>query len=191
MAKAQLKCPGCQSTVDIGDVECKVCGLNLKSGEALETRVRKAKGKAIHPEHFGGRLYLGVVLAFGLAVFGGYMFQTQAVDVSFVERQDLYWYAVDELQRIGDLVTAGQREAAQGNVEAAQKDYQNARKRADALINWLGRTVDLIRPEDLYGKEAPGSMWNPEPSYHKRTAIVVLGILKAKAEYVRDHIPAA
>ena len=53
MAKVVLQCPSCGKEVELGEIECKYCGVNLKSGEAYESKVKKGKSKDKHPEHFG------------------------------------------------------------------------------------------------------------------------------------------
>ncbi len=193
MAKAQLQCPACGSKVQLGDIECKVCGVNLKSGESFETRAKKAKGKAVHPEHFAGRIYVGVVVAFGMFVFAGVMYQTQMVAKSFKERPDLYQGPVQEIQKIEDLITEGNVEQAAGNVKAAQEDYTAARESAQKLIEALRLQVDSIKPEEPYATEqrSPYDYGNKEPRYNRTMARRLLSDLRAKAEKLLDRIPTA
>ncbi len=194
MAKAQLQCPACGSKVLLGDIECKVCGVNLKSGESFEARAKKAKGKAVHPEHFAGRIYLGVVLAFGMFVFAGVMYQTQMVMKSFKERPDLYQAPVLELQKIEDLITEGDNEQAAGNAKAAQEDYTAARESAQKLIDGLQKQVDSIQPEEPYAATArpnPYQYGTNEPKYNRTMARRLLSDLQAKAEKLLDRIPTA
>lgn len=191
MAKAKLQCPSCGSKVELGDVECKVCGVNLKSGEAYETRMKQARGKAIHPEHFGGRIAVGVVLAFGLFVFAGLMYQTQMVTRALTERPDLYQYPVSKLQQIDDLIAMGAKAEADGNVQQAQQHYAAATKAADTLIGELTRVDNDIKPEELYSVSTGTrrSAYRKEPEYHKRLAKRMLRDLRAKAESLKDRIP--
>jgi len=193
MAKAQLQCPACGSKVQLGDIECKICGVNLKSGESFEARAKKAKGKAVHPEHFSGRIYVGVVVAFGMVVFAGLMYQTKVVEKSFAERMDLYQYPVQQLQDIQDLVTVARQEAVSGNSKAAAEDYATAKQRAQTLIEWLTTQADRIKPEEPYAKEVrdPYSYGSSEPKYNRTVAKRLLNDLKAKAENELNSIPTA
>jgi uncharacterized membrane protein YvbJ len=191
MAKPQLQCPACGSKVELGDIECKVCGVNLKSGESFEARAKKAKGKAVHPEHFTGRIYVGVAVAFGMVVFAGLMYQTKVVEKSFAERPDLYQYPVQQLQEVQDLVTVARQEAASGNAKAAAEDYRTATQRAQTLIEWLTTQADRIKPEQPYERQTydPYTPGSNQPKYNRTVARRVLNDLKAKAERELSSIP--
>jgi uncharacterized membrane protein YvbJ len=191
MAKAQLQCPACGSKVQLDDIECKICGINLKSGESFEVKAKKARGKAVHPEHFSGRIYVGVVVAFGMVVFAGLMYQTQVVEKSLAERPDLYQGAVEEFQGIEDLLARGGQEAASGDAKAAAEDYRNARERTQKLRDGLKATADAIRPEEPYAKDdrSPYVYGSQEPKYNRTVAKRVLYDLAAKAENELNRIP--
>ena len=83
MAEVEVECPSCGGMTKLGEVICPQCGVNLKSGEAFEARVKKARGKAVHPEHFSVGIYALVLVAFGACTFAGYMYQ-RAVAKSIV-----------------------------------------------------------------------------------------------------------
>ena len=191
MAKAQLQCPACGSRIQLGDIECKVCGVNLKSGESFAARAKKAKGKAVHPEHFAGRLYFGVVIAFGLFVFAGLMYQTQMVERSFKERPDLYQGPVQQIQQIQDLITEGDQEQAAGNAKAAQEHYTDARDTAKKLMDALDTQVNSIKPEEPYAPEqqSPYAYGSAQPKYNRTMARRLLSDLRAKAENQLNRIP--
>jgi hypothetical protein len=191
MAKVKLKCPSCGSEVELGDIVCKTCGVNLKSGESFETRAKQVRGKAIHPEHFSARIYVGVVLAFGLAIFSGLMYQTQMVNKAFRERPDLYQYPVTRLQDIDDLIAMAQKELTEGKAQDAQEHYAAAAKLANELVAALTSADEGIKPEELYSVGVSSHYnYNREPPYNKRLAKRVLRDLKAKAEAERGRIPA-
>lgn len=195
MGKVLMQCPSCGGQVELGDIECSQCGVNLKSGESYETRVKQAKGKAIHPEHFTGRIYVGLVFVFGLCVFAGYMYQ-RVVEATITETSkeglNLFQYPVWKMQEIDDLVAAGDQEAKEGNAAAARESYGEARKRMQELIQWLGQEADAIKPKQPFALSDDDSRrrrWRPEPEYNKRVAKRLLKNLKAKAEHRLKQMP--
>jgi len=191
MAKAQLECPSCGSKVELGDITCKICGVNLKSGESFETRVRQARGKAVHPEHFTGRIYISVVMAFGLVVFSGLMYQI-IVEKTITQVPELFRYPVEKLEEIRGLVARGEAEAAQGHQEEAQQVYRLARQRTEELIQWLTAEADAIVVETPFREEGPKRhSYRQEKEYNKPVAKRLLKDLRAKAQVELDRIPAA
>lgn len=188
MAEVTLKCPSCEKDVTLGDIECPHCGMNLKSGEAFETRVKKAKGKEKHPEHFGRGIYFGVVVAFSLVIFAGFMYQG-LVEETIQQKRELFEYAVLKLQEIDDLVVAGKHEWAQGNPAAAQGKYDEAREATQELITWIDGEAARIKPEQPYAKKHTESWRRLEPEYNRRVAKRLLYNLKAKAQYTLEQIP--
>jgi hypothetical protein len=205
MAKAQLECPSCGSKVELGDITCKVCGVNLKSGESFETRVRQARGTAVHPEHFTGRIYISVVMAFGLVVFSGLMYQI-IVEKTISQVPELFRYPVEKLEEIRGLVARadteaaeghkllakGDTEAAQGHQEEAQQVYRLARQRTEELIQWLTSEADAIVVETPFRAEGPKRhSYRQEKEYNKPVAKRLLKDLRAKAQVELDRIPAA
>jgi len=191
MAKAQLECPSCGSKVELGDITCKICGVNLKSGESFETRVRQARGKAVHPEHFTGRIYISVVMAFGLVVFSGLMYQI-IVEKTITQVPELFRYPVEKLEEIRGLVARGDTEEAQGHQEEAQQVYRLARQRTEELIQWLTAEADAIVVETPFREEGPKRhSYRQEKEYNKPVAKRLLKDLRAKAQVELDRIPAA
>lgn len=194
MAKVRLQCPSCGSEVELGDIECKNCGVNLKSGETYETRVKQAKGKATHPEQFAGRVYMGVTVAFALCAFAGLMYQ-RAVEKTIKDRPDLFKYPVLKLEEIDGLVAMGSSARDTGDADVALQRFKRARKETEDLISWLVAHDKGIKLEQLYSSESalqapPGSRRKPEePEYNKRLAKRILQNLKAKAEHKLNEIP--
>ncbi len=191
MGKVILKCPSCGKDVELGDIECKHCGVNLKSGEAFESRVKKAKGKDKHPEHFGGGLLLGVTLGFAAFVFSGYMYQG-AVEKTFAQKPDLFKYPVQRMREIGDMILAGDALGAKGESKLARAKYEEARDATTELMKWLQTTADQVKPEQPYKKEHESIYGRPqEPNYNKRVAKRQLTNLKVKAQDMLETIPSA
>jgi len=191
MGKVTLKCPSCGGDVQLGDVECPHCGVNLKSGESFETRVKKARGKARHPEHFGRGLYVSVILAFGLITFAGFMYQ-RLVEKTLVARWDTFQYAVLKMQEIEDTVAVADRLRAQGHAGEAQKKYEEARQAANELISWLAAEAEKIKPREPYsGQQKRSWRGGTGPEYNRRVAKSQLNNLKRKAEALLESIPAA
>jgi len=84
MADKDIKCPACGKAVQLGDITCAHCGVNLKSGESYESQVRRARGKARHPEHFADTILVGCVIAFALLLFASYMYQRRIEKVLYL-----------------------------------------------------------------------------------------------------------
>jgi hypothetical protein len=190
MAKVELQCPSCGGQVALGDIECVHCGVNLKSGEAFESRVKQAKGRGFHPEHFAGGLYIGVVTAFVLVMFAGWMYQ-KAVHKTMQQRPALFSYPVLRMEELDDIVATGHVAAAEGQPNVADYHYLQARKHMEALIVWIEKEDQRIKPKDPYAPETSGRHGTrAERKYNKRRAKKVLKSLKAKAEFKLRQIPA-
>jgi hypothetical protein len=176
MAKVMLKCPNCGQQVELGDIECKHCGLNLKSGESYESQVKKAKGKAEHPEHFSSPVFVGAALAFSLFLFAGYMYQRR-METAVRDRPDLLVPAIEEFQQIDDLVHA--------------KEYVQAQQRTQALIASLDKRAASIDVPEPYAKEDTSPWRRPQAKYNRAAVRRLLLTLKAKAERKLTEIPTA
>ncbi|MHC4593158.1 MAG: hypothetical protein ACYS8L_10770 [Planctomycetota bacterium] len=189
MAKVELQCPSCGGLVELGDVECVHCGVNLRSGESYETRVRQARGKGLHPEHFAPGLYMGAAIAFALAVFAGWMYQ-RAVQKTIQDKPGFFRYPVLRIQELDDLVAAGHIAAAKGKPNEADYHYNRARKGMEELIHWIDAEDARIRVKDPYSPETPDRhTWRVEKKYNKRGAKRLLKNLRAKAEFKLSQIP--
>ena len=189
--EVKLQCPSCHGEVSLGEVECPHCGVNLKSGESYEARVEQAKGKSMHPEHFGGRICLAVAFALTLVLFAGFMWE-RAVQKVFAAKPDLFKYPVLKLQEIDDMIARGYREQARGEDTVARKTFVDARRETEELITWIDEKDESIKPDVPYAKEPTrrGSRWRTETKYNRRLAKRVLKNLKAKAESRLKRMPA-
>lgn len=192
MAEGQINCPSCGTAVGLGDIECPTCGMNLKSGEAYETRVKHAKGKDVHPEHFTGPIYIGVIVAAALILFAGLKWQENC-EKSMGEQQELFDYAVVQMQAVDDLVARGELALEEGDAESARQSFEEARATAQALATWLQETADLIKPDEteiLTGQpRRPQHFGRQEKEYDKKTVKRLLVALQKKAERKLEEIP--
>ncbi len=189
MAKVQMQCPSCGGEVELGDIECRHCGTNLKSGESFAARVKQAKGKASHPELFSGRIYLGVTIAFVLVVFAGYMYQ-RGVEKTIRQVPELFEYPVLKMQEIRDIRAMGDSAGAAGKQKLADYHYGQARMRAEQLIAWIETEDRHIKLDSLYAPEKKRPSWMPpEREYDRRAAKRLLKTLKAKVQRLLDSIP--
>lgn len=172
MASPQLKCPSCNGPVDLGEIECPHCGVNLKSGESYEARVKRARGKLKHSEGLSGGLYLGVGLAFLLCTVGGYMYQTK-MEAAIKERPHFFVGPIEDFQKVEDLVAGGLHDLA--------------RDRAKELVEKLEAEAESIRPRDRYAR--PKSPWaRRRRKFDERGARRLLNNLKAKTEFKLNKI---
>ena len=187
MSGVILQCPSCGHEVHLGDIECAHCGVNLKSGEAFETRVKKAKSKEEHPEHFVRGIYFAVVAAFGVILFAGLMYQN-LVERTLKQKPDLFGFPVFRMQEIDDLVAVGRYYAAQGDARQAGQYYQVARKAAQELLGWIDAQVTSIGLPDPYTADRRRSS---EPEYNEHVARRILRDLRAKAASKLARIPTA
>ncbi len=180
MAKQELSCPSCHGKVALGEITCPHCGVNLKSGESFETQVKRAKGKVKHGEKYTGGLYVAVALAVALFIFAGYMYQ-RSMEKLLADRPDLFRPHIVELQYVQDLVAAG--------------DYATARERGGTLAQKLQEEADAITPEtpfrvgDVSNSYVRG--YRETEKWNRRGAKKLLFNLKAKTEYLLDHMPAS
>lgn len=105
MPHVQLTCPSCGELVEIGATTCPHCGVNVKSGESFEGRVKRARGKARHPEHFAGTVLVSCTVLLGVTLFGGYMYQKRIHKLMVVNPEGLSGYVtglkiLDEMIRL-------------------------------------------------------------------------------------------
>ena len=191
--QVKLQCPACHGEVNLGDVECPHCGVNLKSGESYEARVKQAKGKDTHPEHFGGRIIMAVAFALALALFAGFMWE-RAVRKVLADRPDLFRYPVQKLQEIDDMVVLGHQQQAQGDDAASRKTFVDARRETGELIDWITEMDDSIKPDVPYRQDTSrkGSHpWRKQKEFNQTLAKRELKNLRVKAEVRLRSIPAA
>jgi len=183
MAKAQLQCPSCGGAVELGQVTCPHCGVNLRSGESFTKRVKRARGRRVNPERTVPGLYVGAVLAFGLLVFSGFMFQRK-METTISKRPELFAEPIATLQWVEDLVAVG--------------DYATAREEMASLIKALEEQrmsldVPVYQTRHHYWSSRSWSAWEAneqiEENYSKRVALLMLSNLKAKAERRLASIP--
>ena len=174
----------------LGDVACPHCGVNLKSGESYEARVKKTKGKEVHPEHFGGRITAIVAVALGITIFAGFMWQ-RTVDKVFAVQGEIFRYPVQKLQEIDDQIARGYAAQDQGDNTTALRAFKAARNDTDELIQWLKKEDERIKPKAPYAPDEPERYRRKkEPEYNKRVAKKLLRNLIAKAERRQDRLPA-
>jgi hypothetical protein len=167
-----LICPSCGSPVSPDDAECPRCGVNIKSGESYETRVRRARGKLRHTEGLVGGLYIALAFIVALSCIGGFSYQARMEHI-ISQRPDLFREPIQRLQQIDDLIAAG------SPVEA--------REAALALAQELETTADQIQVRSLYApKTAPPRRYartRREPEYDRRGAKRLLHNLAEKARF--------
>jgi len=174
MAEVELKCPSCGRVVHLGDIECPHCGVNLKSGETFETRVKRARGKAKHPEGLTGSIYIGVAIVFLLVSLAGYFYQSRMEDV-IEEKPELFVERIERIQHIEDLDAAGQ--------------YAEAREEAAALAEELKQEAEKIKPEQAYAPDNSGPFSRKRRQWDKRGAKRLLNNLRAKVERKLEQLP--
>jgi hypothetical protein len=179
MAKVTLQCPSCGGQVDLGDIECRHCGMNLKSGESYDEQIKKAKGKDKHAEHFATPLLMAVAFVFGLLVLAGWLFQSR-MEKAIQNERTMFVEYIREFQAIDDLVVAG--------------NYQVARERTEALIKRLDRQAETMDVPDPYTKEKkdpyrPSTLTSRPKGYKPAAIRQLLQTLTAKAERKLKEIP--
>jgi len=181
MGKVILQCPSCGGQVELGDIECRHCGMNLKSGESYEEQVKKARGKDQHPERPVAPLVLGAAMLFGLLLLSGWAFQRR-MEKAVTTYPGMFTRYIQEFQNIEDLVQAG--------------DYSVARERTEKLINALEKQAESIDVPDPYVKEKEDP-WRKTTAARKKkkgyeaATRQLLLTLKAKAERRLKEIPAS
>jgi hypothetical protein len=194
MADVTLKCPSCGEDVGLGDIVCASCGINLKSGEAYETRVKQAKGKAVHPEHFASPVYVVGLVAAAVFLFAGLKWQ-QTCEEAMTQQPEWFSYAVLQMRNVDDLVAQGNLALQGGDSEAARKAFEEARGTAEGLVGWLQQMADSIKPDEseiLTGKpKTPrGYATRKETPYDKNVVKRLLVNLQKKAQRKLEQLPA-
>ncbi len=180
MAEGELECPNCGAGVSLGSIACPNCGVNLKSGETYETQVQRARGKGRHQELYTGGLYVGIVIAFSLIIFAGYMYQ-RTMEGVIQEKPGLISYPVQEMAEIRGLIERGEHIAAN--------------QRARDLAGELAKAIDSIEVKTPFAWEdsrRPRHGKPRESEASKRATRRLLKTLKAKAERLAEQTgPAA
>ncbi|MHC4479447.1 MAG: zinc ribbon domain-containing protein [Planctomycetota bacterium] len=188
MAKVEMQCPNCGGVVELGDIECVHCGVNLKSGETYETRIKQARGKGLHPEHFIGGIYTAVALGFGLVMFAGFMYQRSTEKV-IRQKPGLFDYPVLKMQEIDDLVAFARHDAARGDDAEARYKYNQARKRMRELIEWITIEEQSIKAKQAYAPKTQTYGMRREKEFNRKGAKRLLRNLRAKARFKLEQIP--
>ncbi len=163
MPETQLSCPNCSEPVGVGDVICPNCGVNLKSGESYEARIKKATGKLSHSEEMATGLFVGAMVVIALALFGGYLMQRRAVKV-MRKKPDMFVPTIRWMQRLQDEMAAGNEE--------------RAKELARGLIDNIAGRIREIESDIKIRQELKGL---PEPKYSEEAALGLLNSLKLKA----------
>jgi len=188
--EARLQCPSCGKEVGLGEIECPHFGVNLKSGEAYETRVKQAKGKQEHPEHFGGRVGAAVVVALGLIFFAGFMYERASRKV-LADVPEFFRPPVETLQKVDDMLARADQQQAMGESAAAGKTFADARHELEGLVEWLQKTDESIRSDAAYAQDTNPHPWRQQKEYNRGVAKRQLKNLRAKVELRFKRIPAA
>jgi len=182
MGKAQeLECPSCHGTVTLGEVTCPHCGVNLKSGESFEAQVKRAKGKAKHKEIYTGGLYAGIILAVGVVVFAGFMYQ-RSMQKIIASRSAVFAPLIERMEHVRDLADAGKYGEARQTGEALLKDLQAA---DDAIKP--GVAFDVGQVSDSYSRLPQTN----KPKGDERAAKRLLANMITKTHRLIDTLPAS
>ena len=145
MSEEGLRCPNCDASIEVGELSCPGCGVNLRTGESFESKVKRAKPKDLHPEHFRSGLYLAVGIVYAIIVFGGYMYQRRVEGV-LRDRQDAFNDLLARTERFDLLAAAGRTD--------------EAREVADTLITEMRERDEKIQRElTPRGYRAKGPDW--------------------------------
>ena len=91
-------CPSCGAPLAVGVLTCPQCGINIRTGEAYQTRVERARPKRFHPERYHQGIYVGAAVLFALVMIAGSI-----------------------LQRRAERIIKGDRELFQGSFETLEK----------------------------------------------------------------------
>jgi len=152
MAKKEVKCPSCGKPVPFGDIACKYCGVNLKSGESYESQVKRARGKARHAEHFADTVLVGTVMAFALIVFAGFMHQRRIEKKLMLAEEPPAALSkfVARLSMIDDLASASDKDAA-AQILQYNKDVFLFKTTMNRIVDDLPLVLDSLRAADSVG----------------------------------------
>ena len=125
MAEEETRqCSTCGTQVPVTEKECPYCGLNLETGEAYETRVRKAKQDRDHKVAPLSTVLMLPVIAFALTVFAGYMYQRQA-ESSLDSNKSLVQEYVAQLKKVDTLARFGKVSEARELCQQIIDDVEN------------------------------------------------------------------
>lgn len=138
MADGKIECPSCGGMVDADAIVCPSCGLNLRTGEAFDEQMKRGRQRRFYRERYSTRIVIGVAIALGVLLFGGYMYQTR-LEKAIRKEPDAIRKHVLELHRIDGFLESG--------------NYGQAAERAKQLIAVLEREQKAIRIEVAYGTD--------------------------------------
>ncbi len=94
----KMPCPSCGAPLDVGVLTCTQCGINIRTGEAYQTRVERAKQTRTHPERYHQGIYMGAAVLFVLVMLGGGMVQRRAERV-IREKRELFQGSFKTLEK--------------------------------------------------------------------------------------------
>jgi hypothetical protein len=184
MSETETKpCPSCGVPVAVKVEVCPSCGVNIRTGETYESRVQRAKGKELHPEHFSQGMYAGMALVFMIVMVAGFLYQRPTERVLRANYENFVttfqtvgrpMHYLQALMEIDALAAAGEKEKAQALADEAIKS-------AGEQINQIDqKVIETLKRSDK------GLSWSERSEYSARKRIL-RGII-GKAEFKRSQI---
>ncbi len=143
MPVPQKKCPNCEADIQSG-VICDNCGLDIQTGESYEMRILKAKGARNRQMPITSRIGFLILIAFGLVLLAGFMFQRQILEVI---RQDPLQYRnyVEWLEKVDNKLEESVTRA--DDSEARQKLLEEANDIVNNVLEQLKREKDSVEED--------------------------------------------
>ena len=143
MSVPKKKCPNCEADIQAG-VICDNCGLDVQTGESYELRVMKAKGGRDRQMPITSRIGFLILIAFGLVLLAGFMFQRQMLEVI---REDPLQYRdyVEWLERIDNKLEESET-LAEGS-EARKELLERADNIAKTVLEQLKREKEAVEED--------------------------------------------
>jgi len=133
---------------------CPHCGLNIRSGESYDAKVRRVKARDIRVERLGAPLLLGLAFMLGLIMLGGYLYQKRAETV-IREKQAEFGNYIWRLETIDSLAAAGRIEEAREAAEKLARELKarQAQIKIEAAPTSVQRRDPRRRPKPIRAAE--------------------------------------
>ncbi len=184
MSQSVQRCPTCKTEVEKSQVECRVCGMNVKTGESFQDKVKRAKRAETHPEYFHRGILAMVLFGFVIFILAGFMYQRSREkilgrEITVIKRlRKTIVYFRKHIERLEEL----------DGMVAARK-YEDADKAAKTLIKDLNTELGVVREtiKAAYSDDEEGRVEAAKKS-ERLVAVSLLENIKAKTEHRLDII---
>ena len=133
--ESRVPCPNCSYSIKAESVFCKNCGYNIQTGESYRARLKKAKGARDRRPPVAGRIGWLMILAFGLVLIAGFVYQRRMIAVIRENEAEYRGY----VQRLEQADAVAETEALIDDLRARLATVTEDRAKQSLLNNLISK----------------------------------------------------